>query len=194
MSFFRKKYSTLLLLTLLIGVLSPLTAAEKTVILRKYDFNKGTFGWITPGYWTGKSSHNAANGTMTLTPESRNGSPIYGKAYTQSGLTDVRGLKLELSCRVRGSGKVRLGAYFAVMNGKNSKWVYGDMVTLTGEWQQNYLKSETLDRFLQRIQHRTLIHFHLQTPKWISKQQRELKNISNQTYDTHYLLSCNQIL
>lgn len=135
MSFFRKKYSTLLLLTLLTGVLSPLTAAEKAVVLRKYDFNKGTFGWVTPGYWTGKSTRNAANGTMTLTPESRNGSPIYGRAYTQSGLMDVRGQKLELSCRVRGSGKVKLGAYFAVMNGKNSKWVYGDVVTLTGEWQ-----------------------------------------------------------
>jgi len=109
--------------------------AAKTTVLRNYDFNKGTFGWVTPGYWTGKTVRNAANGSMILTPGSRNGSPLSGRCYTQSGLEDVRGLNLELSCRVRGSGKARIGAYYAVLNGKASKWHYSPTVELTSDYQ-----------------------------------------------------------
>ncbi len=135
MSFFSKKTLRSGLLAMLGLAAIPLTAAEKAVVLRKYDFNKGTLGWVTPGYWTGKSVHNRANGTMVMTPGSRNGSPLNGRCYTQSGLTDVRGQKLELSCRVRGTGKVKLGAYFSVLNSKTSKWVYGEPLTLTSDWQ-----------------------------------------------------------
>ena len=71
---------------------------------------------------------------LTATQKSA-GKEFLGRSYTVSNADNVRGMKLELSCKVRGQGKVRLAAMYRVLGPGKSKWHYSDYLQLTDKWQ-----------------------------------------------------------
>ena len=125
----------LLLAAQIFALCSNVYSIEQTKIVLKHNFNRSTEGWITPKHWgwNGKTER-TADGTMRLTATQKSAKQSFsGRSYTVSNAENVRGLKLELSCKVRGKGKVRLGAMYRVLAPGKSRWHYTDYIELTDQ-------------------------------------------------------------